>query len=597
MITLSKLLGRQSGPRLAVEFRAEEIALFSLQDDEWRELNAVRIDAPDLNDRASDMRRIASKLAGAKEPEVDVWLPGEQVINLDVDAAAAGARPKQAALAAITKDGALTADELVVDTTVAATGHAASAVEKVVVREARDYIERWGFSPQRVTTRHGHSAFHAGPTFHRVEKSPPPAALAGVAAALLTVFALGFLAFGGGGEDEVVSDPPVLVELDKVAEVEPAEPPETPTASETTEAATVEATPPQEDAPALEEAPQPEVLTSLVALTPLAASTTDPAPIVLGDPMEAGPTIVFGDLSSVLAAPSGSQPVEVISPKELNPRLLTPSVMVDVVADNAPPLEPSPLDDPINPAALGDAPTATPEIGDAVAIILDDLTNESAAPDSDDEVTLDASSGTDAEGADVARPSEGAENAPTVEEVAVGEVDAVEERAEELADTPELSVAEPVEEDEFAPGPGAVSAAPAPLTRPDSLDMTPSENIVASAPAPKPRPSSIRPRPAAVAGASTASSATVMRVQRGPPTGPGVANAATLSNALELSDINLLGVFGRQGSRRALLRMPNGDVMRVTRGAVVDGWIVSRIDGASLRITRGGEAQTLNVVQ
>ena len=61
--------------------------------------------------------------------------------------------------------------------------------------------------------------------------------------------------------------------------------------------------------------------------------------------------------------------------------------------------------------------------------------------------------------------------------------------------------------------------------------------------------------------------------------------------------MNLIGVFGSGANRRALLRLANGDVMRVTKGTVVEGWTISRIDKASMRITKGGQSQTLSVVR
>ena len=124
--------------------------------------------------------------------------------------------------------------------------------------------------------------------------------------------------------------------------------------------------------------------------------------------------------------------------------------------------------------------------------------------------------------------------------------------------------------------------------------MTPSTLAALSAPTPGPRPKSIRAR---LSKEVRGSAQSVPRASRSRPAGPGVANAATLKDAIELSAMNLLGVFGKQGSRRALLRLPSGEVMRVSRGAVVDGWVVARIDKTSMRITRGGEAQTLNVLR
>ena len=51
----------QSGPCLAVEFRADEIALFALEDQAsgrvgWAETHAVAVDAPYLNEQAAAMR-------------------------------------------------------------------------------------------------------------------------------------------------------------------------------------------------------------------------------------------------------------------------------------------------------------------------------------------------------------------------------------------------------------------------------------------------------------------------------------------------------------------------------------------------------------
>ena len=156
---------------------------------------------------------------------------------------------------------------------------------------------------------------------------------------------------------------------------------------------------------------------------------------------------------------------------------------------------------------------------------------------------------------------------------------------------------EPAIAEEDVAGPGAVASAPAPSKRPDALDMTPSETVARIAPAPPARPKSIKPRPKAIAAASTGSAKSVRAPSRGPPDGPGVAAAATLRDAIQLDRINLLGVFGAKGARRAILRLPSGEIMRASRGTVVDGWVVSRIDAKSMRITRGGQAETLNIVR
>ena len=92
----------QSGPCLAVEFRADEIALFALEDQAsggvgWAETHAVAVDAPDLNEQAAAMRAAASARSGAERPGVDIWLPREQIATIDL--APGGQAPRAAALA------------------------------------------------------------------------------------------------------------------------------------------------------------------------------------------------------------------------------------------------------------------------------------------------------------------------------------------------------------------------------------------------------------------------------------------------------------------------------------------------------------------
>ena len=172
------------------------------------------------------------------------------------------------------------------------------------------------------------------------------------------------------------------------------------------------------------------------------------------------------------------------------------------------------------------------------------------------------------------------------------------DNAEAPAEPEATATGRPEVNEDDIPGPGSVAASPSPIGRPDHLDMTPSKLAVAKAPRPAPRPKSIKPRASVISAASDgAVPASVKAPSRRGPTGPGAANAATLKGAIRLEDMNLLGVFGSKSSRRALLRMPDGQVVRVTKGTVVDGWVISRIDATSMRMTRGGTAQTLKVAR
>lgn len=75
----------------------------------------------------------------------------------------------------------------------------------------------------------------------------------------------------------------------------------------------------------------------------------------------------------------------------------------------------------------------------------------------------------------------------------------------------------------------------------------------------------------------------------------GVAEAATLTRAINLREINLIGVFGSESDRRALVRLANGRMVRVGVGDSLDGGQVVAIGGDSLNYTRRGRTVTLEV--
>lgn len=90
----------------------------------------------------------------------------------------------------------------------------------------------------------------------------------------------------------------------------------------------------------------------------------------------------------------------------------------------------------------------------------------------------------------------------------------------------------------------------------------------------------------------------VARASRANPTAPtssSVARAATDSNALPLGKVTLIGVFGSDSSRRALVRMPNGRFKKVTVGDRVDGGRVAAIGADQLRYVKNGRTLTLRM--
>lgn len=121
---------------------------------------------------------------------------------------------------------------------------------------------------------------------------------------------------------------------------------------------------------------------------------------------------------------------------------------------------------------------------------------------------------------------------------------------------------------------------------------------VATSPKPKSRPrnfSSIvtSTRKAQNNGSSevTKVAAAVPRTQKTAPRIPSkssVAKAATVRNQLNLRKINLIGVYGKPSSRRALVRLANGRYKKVKIGDRLDGGRISSISDGELRYSKGG---------
>ena len=119
--------------------------------------------------------------------------------------------------------------------------------------------------------------------------------------------------------------------------------------------------------------------------------------------------------------------------------------------------------------------------------------------------------------------------------------------------------------------------------------------VVAAAPAPAPAraaPAAAAPAPAAAAPAQPVSNAAAR------PTGPvpgSVAQAATQSNALGLREVSLIGVYGRPNARRALVRLGNGQFVKVQIGSSLDGGQVTAINDSALNYVKRGRTYALQI--
>lgn len=79
------------------------------------------------------------------------------------------------------------------------------------------------------------------------------------------------------------------------------------------------------------------------------------------------------------------------------------------------------------------------------------------------------------------------------------------------------------------------------------------------------------------------------------PSKTSVARSATVKNAINLRQVNLIGVYGKPSSRRALIRLSNGRYQKVSVGDRLDGGRVAAIGNTELRYTKNGRNVVLKM--
>ncbi|WP_264213123.1 hypothetical protein [Leisingera thetidis] len=72
-----------------------------------------------------------------------------------------------------------------------------------------------------------------------------------------------------------------------------------------------------------------------------------------------------------------------------------------------------------------------------------------------------------------------------------------------------------------------------------------------------------------------------------------VAGLATQNNAVNRSNLSLLGLFGPEDSMTALIRLPSGRTRAVTRGTRLSQGQVVAIDAQGLVLNQRGETKRL----
>lgn len=143
----------------------------------------------------------------------------------------------------------------------------------------------------------------------------------------------------------------------------------------------------------------------------------------------------------------------------------------------------------------------------------------------------------------------------------------------------------------FQPDPDAsrlaVAVSRRPAARPKDMSRAVEAAVAAAVRAPEPQVDDVQP--GADSEPETASAAPSI------PTRASVARQATYVNAINLSKINLIGVYGSKSSPYALIRQANGRYKKVKVGDSIDGGKVAAIGTSEVRYQKSGRMISLKL--
>lgn len=136
---------------------------------------------------------------------------------------------------------------------------------------------------------------------------------------------------------------------------------------------------------------------------------------------------------------------------------------------------------------------------------------------------------------------------------------------------------------DLQPAPAEEAAEPEIIAALPSEGSAPTRSVV-----PQKRPSNLS-RPAETG--SVAAAVTTPRI----PSSASVAREATVRDAINLRDINLIGISGTPRNREALVRLPSGRLKKLKVGDTIDGGRVTAIDEQRLLYQKRGRNHTLRM--
>ncbi|MCT8160860.1 hypothetical protein [Pseudoruegeria sp. SHC-113] len=164
-----------------------------------------------------------------------------------------------------------------------------------------------------------------------------------------------------------------------------------------------------------------------------------------------------------------------------------------------------------------------------------------------------------------------------------------------IADAQEAAEAPPPESNLFdLPTERAIARSPRPRVRPE-IEVRRVATAAPTATAPAPTARSSDGGAEETGGRTTGQSLSRQEINSKTTTAASVAQQATLKNAINLGKINLIGVYGSDKNRRALIRLSSGRYVKVKVGDRVDGGQVAAIGSNELRYVKSGRNITLTM--
>ncbi|UWQ89831.1 hypothetical protein K3727_13550 [Rhodobacteraceae bacterium M382] len=136
-----------------------------------------------------------------------------------------------------------------------------------------------------------------------------------------------------------------------------------------------------------------------------------------------------------------------------------------------------------------------------------------------------------------------------------------------------------------------------PATPEEATEIVGTKLAVAATVKPRTRPSNMAALVKKASRNDQSQAATIAPATVSPkiPSSASVARQATFQNALNLKQVNLIGVYGSPSDRRALVRLPSGRYKKVKVGDNVDGGKVVAIGDSELRYQKRGRNLTLRI--